>query len=318
MDVRDGWSRAVGAAVGHAQVKNASSGCTVVLLPKSCRYSVVAMGGASSFRQVSAMVPGHSITHADAILIVGGSAYGLDAAGGALRYLEAIGRGIKVGAMQVPAVPTAAIFDLFVSNERPDASTGYDACENARIDDVEEGRVGAGAGATIGKIFGLPHAVWGGVGVASMTLRDGLEVAALAVVNAFGNVYDPVTKECVAGVRSDADSFIDMEKFILEGALNNRFPREENVNTTVGVVVTNGRLDHAQCHRAAVLAATAIPMCIRPCFTAFDGDTVFLAATGDVEAEPHQIGIAGRQTLARAIVRAAMLANHGATAWPGN
>ena len=306
----DGWHPACGARVGHAQVGEAPTGCTVVLLDAPAPYAALASGGGPSTRQVSALHPHHAVTTADAFLVVGGSAYGLDAAGGVLRWLEAKGRGTQVGRMRVPAVPTAAVFDLFVAGTvRPDASTGAAACDAATADGVLEGRVGAGAGATVGKILGIDFASWGGVGTASVELAGGLVVSAVAVVNAFGNVHGFDGGACVAGARDGAGGFVDVEAAIGAGAFTARrreLEREasEGGNTTIGVVVTNGRLDPGACGRAAVLVSQALPMCIHPCQTAVDGDTVFVASTGTVEAEAHQVGLAGREALARAIVRA--------------
>ena len=311
----DGWMAPGGARVGHAQVPGAPTGCTVVLLAAPAPYAALATGGGPSTRQVSALHPQHAVTTADALLVVGGSAYGLDASGGVLRWLEARGRGTQIGRMRVPAVPTAAVFDLFVAgDQRPDAGTGAAACEAAVEEGVAEGRVGAGAGATVGKILGIDFASWGGVGAASVELAGGLVVSAVAVVNAFGNVHQPDGGPCVGGARDGAGGFLDVEAAIGSGAFTARrreLDREaagesagEGGNTTIGVVVTNGRLDPAGCARAAVLVSQALPMCIRPCQTAVDGDTVFVASAGTVEAEAHQVGLAGRAALARAIVRA--------------
>jgi L-aminopeptidase/D-esterase-like protein len=245
-----------------------------------------------------------------------------------MRFLEARGRGTRVGAMRVPAVPSAALFDLFVSTSgaRPDAATGLAACEDARTEGVAEGRNGAGAGATVGKIAGIDRAVWGGVGTAHVVLPGGLVVSALAVVNAFGNVHDPDTGACLGGARDGAGGFLDAEAMVLEGFLAARARAlaaaagedTSGGNTTIGVVVTNGRLDGGGCLRAAGQASLALADCVRPCLTALDGDTVFLAATGAVEAESHQVGLAGRRALARAVARAVVASNGpGAGLLPG-
>ncbi len=306
-----------GVAVGHAGSKSRSTGCTVVVMPRACPYAVHVGGGASSLRQVAGMVPGHSVQVADAFLVTGGSAYGLDASGGVLAGLEAQGRGTPVGRMRVPAVPAAALFDLFVGDPtaRPDAAMGAAALADARVGNPAEGRVGAASAATVGKILGVERAGWGGVGVASVHLDDGLIVSALAVVNAFGNVLDPESGDFVAGPRDDSGAIVDTEAMILAGALS-RFASSPS-NTTIGVVVTNASLDRERCVRASWMAAQALPMCLRPSWSAVDGDTVFVAATGEVAAEPHAVGIAGRTALARAIVRAVTIANPRGAPGPG-
>jgi L-aminopeptidase/D-esterase-like protein len=295
--------------VGHACNPARSTGCTVVVMPRASPYAVHVGGGASSLRQVAGLVPGHSVAVADAFLVAGGSAFGLDASGGVLAGLEAAGRGTAVGRMRVPAVPAVAIFDLYIGDPkaRPDVGMGAQALANALPGPVAEGRVGAGSAATVGKILGIDRASWGGVGVATVRLADGLVVSALAVVNAFGSVVDPRTGAFVAGPRDGLGGLVDTEEAILAGALS-RFVSSPS-NTTIGIVVTNGTLDRDRCSRAAWLAAQAMPMCLRPAWTAVDGDTVFLAATGRVAAEPHAVGIAGREALARAIVRAVVMAN---------
>lgn len=287
-----------------------------MVLPRAVPYAVHVGGGASSLRQVAAQVPGHSVTVADAFLVTGGSAFGLDASGGVLAGLEAQGRGTAVGRMRVPAVPAAAIFDLYVGDPkaRPDGAMGSAALAAARPGTVAEGRVGAASAATVGKILGLDRASWGGLAVATVRLDGGLVVSALAVVNAFGNVVDPRTGAFVAGPRDGLGGFADTEEAILAGALS-RFASAPS-NTTVGIVVTNGILDRSRCLRATWLAAQAMPLCLRPAWSALDGDTLFLAATGEVPAEPHAVGIAGREALARAIVRAVTLANPPGSDWP--
>lgn len=308
--LQEGRFACPGARVGHAGDATAGTGCSLVLMDRPARYAVHVGGGASSLRQVAAVFAGHSVTMADAFLVAGGSAYGLDAAGGVLRALEALGRGTPVGRMVVPAVPAAAVFDLFVGTTRPDAATGAAAVADARPDDAREGRVGAGSGCTVGKLLGLDRAMWGGVGVATLRWPDGLVVAALAVVNAFGNVRDPARGAFVAGARDGAGGFVDAEDALQAGWMG-LASGTAGQNTTIGVVATNGRLDGVGCHRAAALAAIALPDCIRPCWTGVDGDVVFLGATGDMAADPHQVGVGARRALERAIVRAVTAANAG-------
>ena len=306
--LKGGFGVGCGVLVGHAQVPGAPTGCTVVLFPGASAYAACAMGGAVSYRQVSALLEDHAMPYADAILVTGGSAFGLDSAGGALRWLEERGRGVALGTMRVPAVPTVTVFDLTfgIPGVRPDASTGYAACEAAVAHPVAEGRVGAGAGTAVGKVLGPGRAMWGGVGAATVEFQSGLKVSALAVVNAFGNIHDPETGQCVAGARDMSGGFVDAEHLVLLGILGQRLRGDA---TTVGVVVTNGDLSPTECRRAAVIASQAFPACIRPCWTAVDGDSVLLASVGEEEAEAHQVGVAGRSALVRAILRAVAIAN---------
>ncbi len=297
--------------VGHADDRVALTGCTVVLLPRASPYAAHASGGGVSTRQVSALVPHHAVPWADAVVVCGGSAYGLDAAGGVLAWLEERGRGMPVGTMRVPSVPAAAVFDLFVGDGRvrPDARMGRAACEAAQEEGVAEGRVGAGAGATVGKALGLARACWGGVGLAGVEVPGGAVVMALAVVNAFGNVHDPDSGRCVAGARNDDGTFADAEALVVRGALGARVrdlaSSAAPAHTTVGVVVTGAALTVEECARAAVLASRAIPWCVRPSETAVDGDIVFFVSCGDGGGGDGQaLGVAGRVALSRAIVRA--------------
>jgi len=297
-----------GVRIGHAGDPVGLTGCTVVLLPPGSKGGVEVRGGAPGTRETDLLRPANLVEEVHAFLITGGSAFGLDSAGGALRWLEERGRGVALGTMRVPAVPTVTVFDLTfgIPGVRPDASTGYAACEAAVAHPVAEGRVGAGAGTAVGKVLGPGRAMWGGVGAATVEFQSGLKVAALAVVNAFGNIHDPETGQCVAGARDMSGGFVDAEHLVLLGILGQRLRGDA---TTVGVVVTNGDLSPTECRRAAVIASQAFPACIRPCWTAVDGDSVLLASVGEEEAEAHQVGVAGRSALVRAILRAVAIAN---------
>lgn len=306
-----------GVLVGHSGDPGALTGCTVVILPTASTYGVHVSGGAVSTRQVSALIPAHSVEVADAILVAGGSAFGLDATGGVLSWLEEQGRGTRVGSMQVPSVPSAAIFDLFAGDGtvRPDQRMGRSACQDARDRGVAEGRVGAGTGATVGKILGLARASWGGVGIAGLELPGGVRVTAVAVVNAFGNVHDPDTGLFIAGSIADDDEPADSDELILAGLLGARM--RSLTNTTVGVVVTDSALNPAFCERAAIMAGQSLPNCIRPSQTMVDGDMVFVVSTGSAEIDPHQVGVAGRLALSRAIVRAVTAGDRKGPPTPG-
>jgi len=315
MDLVVGRFEAGGARVGAAIHPDGRTGCTVVLLPQASPYAVHLGGGASSLRQVAAQVPGHSVQSADAFLLTGGSAYGLDAAGGVLRALEAMGRGTPVGRMRVPAVPAAALYDLAVTGtNRPDAALGEQAVRMAEAGGPIEGRVGAGAGATVGKALGIDRASPGGQAVVTAVLPEGTRVSALAVVNAFGSVRDPETGRFEAGPRAPDGRILDTEDLILQGA-----PPEMTGpgHTTLAAIVTDARLGREECLRAAWLASQALPFCIRPTWTAWDGDVVFLASCGEMSCSLHRVGLAARAALQEAILRAVRLAREDSRVVPG-
>lgn len=314
VSVASPWTGIEGLKVGHAQDMDALTGCTVLLFPEPAIYAAYALGGGVSVRQVSALIPGHALHRADAVMVCGGSAYGLDAAGGVMAWLEKRGRGIKIGQVLVPSVPTVAIFDLLVGagSVRPDQRMGWMACEAAREHEVLEGRVGAGAGATVGKVLGVERASWGGVGVATVKSFHGVSVFALAVVNAFGNVHDPDSRVCLAGARDEDGAFVDAQALVAKGLLQERSHLQLSGNTSVGVVVTDAHLNAQGCLRAAILASQALARCIYPSSTAVDGDIVFFCACGTKAAsDPNALGVLGAEALSRAIVRAVTVGGAG-------
>jgi len=286
--------------VGHAHDEKALTGCTVIILPESCPYQVFVTGGASSFRQVSALVRYHSLHMADAFLLTGGSAYGLDAGGGVLAFLKEKGRGTRVGSMVVPSVPTSAIFDLFVGNgERfPDKAMGYEACLQARGDKVMCGRAGVGIGATVGKVLGIERASWGGFGFSSEITSSGATVCAFVVVNAFGNVVDFETGKVLAGVKKGEGEFWDAEGFLLSHGTS---AASQGENTTIAVIVTDASLEQWELGRVSVMASQAFPLMIRPSQTMVDGDAVFCATLNRKPCSVHEIAISARNVLMKAI-----------------
>ena len=293
-----------GIRVGHYTDAQAITGCTVVLCEPGAVAGVDVRGSAPGTRETDALRPGNAVTEAQAVLLTGGSAFGLDVASGVVRYLEERGYGYKAGDYIVPIVPAAVLFDLSVGdgNVRPDSESGYRACLNAFAGPVPEGCVGAGTGATVGKLLGPEMAVKGGLGVYSVDLGDGVTVGAVVAVNAVGSVVDPATAELVAGPRT-LDGMVDAAEALVGGALAAAgLPGQ---NTTIGVVVTNAMLDKEQVTKLASVSHDGIAMSVRPAHTMSDGDTMFALATGrsDAAVDMHTLCAAASLCTARAIVR---------------
>ena len=293
-----------GVLVGHASDTEARTGATAVIFENGAVAGVDVRGGGPGTRETDAMAPGRLVEKIDAIMLAGGSAFGLDAAGGAMRWLEEHGHGFDTGFGRVPIVGSAVIFDLACGSSavRPDAEMGYAACAGAGKACLQ-GSVGAGTGATVGKLLPGHAPVKCGVGTASLRLPSGAVLGALAVVNAAGDVFDPDSGEMLAGVRS-LDSLLADDAQATGG-----FPG----NTTVGVIATDARLTHEQAHRLALLAHDGYARAIRPVHLPVDGDTVFAASTGDIEESYMRICSVAAEVMARAIANAA-LATRGESA----
>lgn len=288
-----------GITVGHATNLTARTGCTVILCPAGATAGVDVRGAAPGTRETEALRPGRLIQKAHAVLLTGGSAFGLDAAGGVVQYLEEQNVGFPAGPVRVPIVPAAVIFDLGVGDAkvRPDREMGYQACLNATDEPVAMGTVGAGTGATVGKAPGVMSSL-GGIGSACKYLESGLIVAAIVVVNALGNVVNPDTGEIVAGGKEDG-SFVDITERLLDAKL------VQGTNTTIGVVATNATLTPAEVHRVAEMTHDGMARAIRPSHTMFDGDTLFTLATGaHTGSSVNTVGILAAEVVAEAIVNA--------------
>ena len=289
-----------GIRVGHDTNLEAGTGCTVILCDPAAVGGVDVRGGAPATRETDLLRPMHLVDEVHAILLTGGSAFGLDAASGVMRYLEERGQGYDVGVARVPIVAAAAVFDLAFGSAsiRPDAAAGYRACEQATADPVQQGNVGAGTGATVGKMFGPAFAMKGGLGSASTQLADGTVVGALVAVNAFGDVIDQQTQQIIAGTRNPMDS---SSLFSMPSPFG---------NTTIAVVATSAPLSKEVVNKVAQMAHNGLAQAIRPAHTMFDGDTIFALAsrsTAQTQLDPLQasmIGAAAANTLARAIVKA--------------
>jgi L-aminopeptidase/D-esterase-like protein len=296
-----------GFRVGHAHNLDGPTGCTVILCPPDTVGGVDQRGGAPGTRETDLLRPMHLVQHVNAILLAGGSAYGLDAASGVMRWLEEQAIGFQVGVGVVPIVPAAIIFDLDVGDPkiRPDAAMGYQACENASSDPVAEGCVGAGAGARVGMLMGPGFGCKSGIGSALIDLGQGVKVAALMVVNAVGDVID----ECgqiLAGVRQppDGNQFADALSVLRAMA---SLPLSSN--TVVGVVATNAKLTKEETNKVAQMAQDGLARAIRPTHTMMDGDTVFALSTGTAgPVNPSIIGAFAAEVTAQAIRRAVQMA----------
>lgn len=270
-----------GLEVGHFTDPRRPTGCTVLLARDGAIGGADVRGAAPGTRETDLLDPCNLVEQVHAIVLSGGSAYGLDAAGGAMRWLEARGIGIDVKVARVPIVPSAVLFDLLVGDPsiRPDAAAGFAACEAASTTPPREGNVGAGTGACVGKVFGIERAMKGGIGSASLTV-DGVTVAALIACNALGDVIHPETAQPIAGARQSADSrqLLDIRRALMQGQTTRAII--PGTNTTIGVVATDAMITKTQAHRLAVLAHDGLARSINPVHTVSDGDTLFSLGTG--------------------------------------
>lgn len=290
--------------VGHATDLNAKTGCTVILCKDGATAGVDVRGAAPGTRETESIRPGRLIQKVHGVLLTGGSAFGLDAAGGVVQYLEENDIGLPVGPVRVPIVPAAVIFDLHVGDAsvRPDKEMGYQACLNASTETVAMGTVGAGTGATVGKAQDVIPSK-GGVGSACRHLESGLIVGAITVVNALGNVVNPTTGEIVAGGIENGN-FVDITEKLLDAKI------VPGTNTTIGVVATNATLSVAEATRVAEMAHDGMARAIRPSHTMFDGDTLFTLATGKhTDSSVNNVGILAAEVVAESIVNAVMSSN---------
>ena len=294
-----------GIRVGHCTDTRAATGCTVVLCESGAVGGVDVRGSAPGTRETDLLRPGSLVPQVDAVLLTGGSAFGLSAASGVVSYLEERGQGYRAGRFVVPIVSAAVLFDLGVGDAsvRPGPDEGYRACEAAASGEAAQGSVGAGTGATVAKALGVGRGVKGGVGAAGIDLGDGVLVGAIVAVNAVGGVHDPDTGKLVAGARSDDGGMVDvLDAMLASGA--GPLPPKFAANTTIGVVATNARLDREQANKLAAVAHDGMALAVRPAHTTHDGDTMFALATGtsneDVNAD--RLGAAAVACTARAIV----------------
>lgn len=287
------------------------TGCTVVLATHGAVAGVDVRGAAPATRETDLLRPGMLVERVDAILLTGGSAFGLAAADGVMRYLEERGIGFDAGVARVPIVPAAALFDLGVgrADVRPTAEMGYRACQVAADGPIEEGMVGAGTGATVGHLLGPDGAMRGGIGTAALRLPGDVVVGALAAVNAFGDIRDEATGAILAGARTPSGEFLDTARAFLEREGEIGFGRFMSTNTTLVVVATNAGLTKAEATRLAHLAQDGFARVISPAHTMVDGDIVFALSTGNAVGDLPTLGAAAAEVVARAITRAVRISN---------
>jgi len=316
-----------GIRLGHAHDLKARTGCTVVLCEADgAKAGVDVRGAAPGTRETDLLNPENFIERLHAVLLTGGSVFGLDAACGVVRWLEERGIGFDTGVARVPIVPAAVIFDLAEGDARvrPDSLMGYAACEQATAQGTAEGRIGAGAGATVGKILGMAMASPGGIGTASMKLANGATVGAIVVVNAFGDIIDPANGRILAGARSPEGGWLDTQHMIETGSPAESDPKTRArkkraephatptapghpfsvmQNTTLAVIATDAALTKAQARKVAAMAHDGLARAIKPIHTMFDGDTIFALSTGGIQADITVIGAVAAAVVSRAIVR---------------
>jgi L-aminopeptidase/D-esterase-like protein len=301
-----------GLRVGHFTDSRRPTGCTVILFDRGAVAGVDVRGSAPGTRETDLLNPINTVERINGLVLSGGSAFGLDTASGVMRFLDENKIGYRVGSLVVPIVPAAILFDLGIGDSRirPDAEAGYAACRAASNAPPREGNLGAGAGATVGKIFGMKTAMKSGLGTASLAIgSSGVVVGAIVAVNAFGDVRHRQTGRILAGARAaDGQSFLDSMAQILAGATLARANR--GGNSSIGLVATNAALSKPEAAKVAQMAHDGLARTINPIHTAFDGDTIFAAATGTtaVRADVSTIGAVAAEAMARAVNRAVLTA----------
>ncbi len=308
-----------GIEVGHAQNEEALTGCTVILCRKGAVAGVDVRGGAPGTRETDLLNPINLVDKVHAIVLAGGSAFGLDAASGVMRHLEEKKIGFNTGAARVPIVPSAILYDLSLgrADVRPDSVMGAHAAASAVSDPPAEGNVGAGTGASVGKMFGMKLAMKSGLGTASVDIGGGVIVAAIVAVNAFGDVIDPKTGEIIAGLRSGKvgplrigkkDSFADTLAMMKNPMGRGILGFASRGNTVIGAIATNAKLTKAQATKVAQMAQDGIAQTIRPAHTMLDGDVIFALSTGTKKADVSTVGAFAAEAMAQAILRAVKMA----------
>jgi L-aminopeptidase/D-esterase-like protein len=317
MKSKDSITEVSSIEVGHAQDDSALTGCTVILCRKGAVAGVDVRGSAPGTRETDLLDPINLVEKVHAIVLAGGSAFGLDAASGVMRYLDEHKIGFNTGVAKVPIVPAAILYDLNLGdkNIRPDAEMGYQACLNASADQVAEGNVGAGTGASVGKLFGNALAMKSGLGTASIDLGNGIVIGAIVAVNAWGDVIED--GKIIAGLRSGKvgpirvggkEYFADTLKMMRTFAGRNMMQLATKSNTVIGAVATNAALTKVGAMKVAQMAHDGLARCIRPAHTMLDGDTIFALSTGKKKSDVTTIGAFAAEAMAQAILRAVKMA----------
>ena len=298
-----------GIKVGHEQNIEAATGCTVIICEKGATAGVDVRGGSPGTRETDLLEPQNLVDKVHGVLLSGGSAFGLDAASGVMKYLEEKDIGFDVQVTKVPIVCGAVLFDLVVGNYkvRPDLEMGYSACINSMDKKCPSGNIGAGTGATVGKLLGPDRAMKGGLGSFAIQIGD-LQIGAIVAVNCLGDVIDPETGEVLAGLLDqEGKTLIGTENILIQ-----KYDEKKNIfsgNTTIGVIATNGTFTKSEANKLASIAHNGYARSIRPAHTIFDGDTIFTMATGKVEADINVVGALAAKTMERAVVNAIKSAN---------
>jgi len=304
-----------GIRVGQVEDPIGLTGCTVILCDHAATGGVDQRGGAPGTRETDLLDPVNLVDKINAILLTGGSAFGLDAASGVMRYLQEHKTGFNAGNVLVPIVPAAVLFDLAFgdSSAHPDAEMGYQACQVATSNAPAQGNYGAGCGATVGKLFGMGQAMKSGIGTASLDIGGGLIVGAIVAVNAFGDVVDPNSNEILAGTRSTtlgplklgtSGYFADTLNSLTTLPGRTVMKLAARSNTVIGVVASNARFDKAATCKVAQMAQDGLARCIRPAHTMMDGDTIFALSTGKKQADISTVGAWAAEVLVLAILNA--------------
>lgn len=294
--------------IGNAENSEYATGCTVIICEKGMAAGIDVRGGGPASRETELLNPSASAEVIHAVLLSGGSAFGLDAAGGVMEYLAEKGIGFTVGDIHVPLVCQSCIFDLaFVSDKvKPDKAMAKKACENAELNSPSQGNFGAGTGATVGKFCEPERIMNSGLGIYAVKLGD-LKVGAVVAVNAMGDVYDFETGQELAGMRTEDGKSIDnSEAALYEMYLKDPLYSAPNTNTTIGAIITNAKFDKAKLNKIAAMAQNGLARSIRPVHTLSDGDTVYALSSGDVAADVNVVGTLASHVMAAAIRNAVL------------
>lgn len=295
--------------IGNAENKEAGTGCTVIICEKGAVTGLDVRGGGPASRESELLKPTAASGFINAILLSGGSAFGLDAAGGVMEYLEEKNVGFDVGITKVPLVAQSCIFDLTVGDMkvRPDKSMAYEACVNAEKNNPTMGNAGAGTGATVGKLGGMATAMKGGLGSYAVQIGD-LKVGAIVAVNACGDVFDYDTHKIIAGLLTpDLKNFANTEQVIYNmceaamATVGNGLENKEMQNTTIGVIITNGKFTKAQMNKIATMAHNGYARTINPVHTSMDGDSIYAMSVGEVTADMDMVGTLAANVMGHAV-----------------
>lgn len=296
-----------GIKLGHAKNDKAVTGCTVVISKEGATAGVDVRGGAPGTRETDLLDPVNLVDKVNGVFIAGGSAFGLDVATGIMEYLEENNIGFKVGAIKIPIVTGAVLYDLNIgdSKVRPDKKMGYEACVNSENNEEASGNIGAGLGATVGKYKGAEFSMKGGLATYAVQVRD-LKVGVVVAVNCMGDVVDSKTSTIIAGTLNNSkDGFVNSEELLISryDSGHDEIENTFTMNTTIGIVVTNAKLTKAEAKKIASMAHDGYARTMRPSHTMFDGDTIFALGTGKIEVDVNLVGLLAAIVVEKAVLR---------------